>query len=141
MEKKTGYINLDDGKVYYEIAGEGAPLVFLHAVPFDSRMWDDQWREFSRDHQVIRYDLRGLGKSDPLEGPISHRQELYRVLETAGVKQATLVGCSVSGETILDAALERPELVSGLIIVSAVPGGYELQGEPPKGAHTDAGSG
>lgn len=132
MENKTGYVNLDDGKVYYEMAGEGAPLVFLHAIPFDSRMWDDQWREFSQRYKVIRYDLRGLGKSDPLERPISHRQELYRVLEAAGVKQATLVGCSVSGETILDAALERPELVSALIIVSAVPGGFELQGEPPK---------
>jgi len=132
MEKKTGYINLDNGQVYYEIAGEGAPLVFLHAIPFDSRMWDDQWGEFSQRYKVIRYDLRGLGKSDPLERPISHRQELYRVLEATGVKQAILVGCSASGETILDAALERPELVSALIIVSAVPGGFELQGEPPK---------
>ena len=125
-------IKVGEGNVYCEITGKGPPLVFLHAVPFDSRMWDDQWREFSQHHRVIRYDLRGLGNSDPLEGPISHRQQLYQVLESDGVKRATLVGCSVSGETILDAALEHPELVSALIIVSAVPGGFELQGEPPK---------
>lgn len=132
IRKTTGYVDLGDGKVYYEIAGEGAPLVFLHAVPFDSRMWDDQWRDFSQRYSVIRFDLRGLGKSDGLEEPASRRQELYRVLEATGVKRATLVGCSLSGETVLDAALERPELVSGLIVVSAVPGGFELQGEPPK---------
>ena len=125
-------IKLGDGNVYCEIVGEGAPFVFLHAAPFDSRMWDEQWRDFRQHYQVIRYDLRGLGKSGPLEGPISHRQELYRVLNAMGVERATLIGCSVSGETILDAALDRPELISALIIVSAVPGGFELQGEPPK---------
>jgi pimeloyl-ACP methyl ester carboxylesterase len=127
----TGLIDLGDGTIYYESAGEGVPLVFLHAVPFDSRMWDDQWHDFSQSNSVLRYDLRGFGMSDRLEGPVSRRQELYRLLEGNGVERANLVGCSVSGETIMDAALEHPELVSALIIVSAVPGGFEMQGEPP----------
>lgn len=132
MEKKTGYVNLDDGKVYYETAGEGASLVFLHAGIVDSRMWEDQWQDFSQRYSVIRFDLLGFGNSDLLERPISRRQELYRVLEALGIKRAMLVGSSLSGETILDMALERPELVDGLIVVSAVPGGFEMQGEPPK---------
>jgi pimeloyl-ACP methyl ester carboxylesterase len=132
MEKKTGYISLDDGKVYYETAGEGAPLVFLHAGIVDSRMWEDQWQAFSQRYSVIRFDLLGFGNSDSLERPISRRQELYRVFEALGIKRATLVGSSLSGETILDVALERPELVDHLVVVSAVPGGFEMQGEPPE---------
>ncbi|HEX6036206.1 MAG TPA: alpha/beta hydrolase, partial [Anaerolineales bacterium] len=132
IENTTGYVNIDNGKVYYEVAGDGAPLVFLHAGIVDRRMWDDQWQDFSQRYSVIRFDLLGFGNSDSLEQPISRRQELYRVLESLGIKRATLVGCSLSAETILDVALERPELVDRLIVVSAVPGGFEMQGEPPK---------
>jgi pimeloyl-ACP methyl ester carboxylesterase len=136
IQAKTGYVDVGDGKVYYEIAGQTTsgkdPLVFLHAVPFDSRMWKAQWDDFRQRYKVIRYDLLGFGMSDPLNRPVSRRQELYRVLEETGVNRVVLVGSSLSGETILDVALERPELVSGLIVVSAVPGGFEMQGEPPK---------
>lgn len=128
---KTGSIDLEDGLVYYEAAGEGEPLVFLHAV-FDSRIWDDQWDEFAQHYSVIRFDSLGFGRSDSPKGPVSRRKELYRVLEELGINRATLVGCSMGGETVLDAALERPELVSGMVVASAVPSGFEMQGEPPR---------
>jgi pimeloyl-ACP methyl ester carboxylesterase len=132
IQRTTGTIDVDDGKVYFEAAGKGAPLVFLHTGFVDSGMWDDQWRDFSQGFSVVRFDLRGLGKSDRLESPASPRRQLYRVLEATGVRRATLIGCSLGGEIAIDAAIERPELVSGLIVVSAVPGGFEFQGEPPK---------
>jgi pimeloyl-ACP methyl ester carboxylesterase len=127
----TGYVDIGDGKVYYEVAGEGPPLVLLHAGFVDSRMWDYQWLEFSKQYSVVRFDNRGFGKSDPVEQPESRRQELYRVLEQVSAGQAVLVGCSLGGETILDAALERPDIVSALVLVSAAPGGFEMQGEMP----------
>src|SRR5512147_1225103 len=99
--KITGSINLGDGKVFYEVAGEGEPLVFLHAGFVDSAMWDDQWQAFSQHYTVIRYDMLGFGRSDRLERPISRRHELYGVLEATGVKRAILVGCSIGGETAL----------------------------------------
>ncbi|RPI80848.1 MAG: alpha/beta hydrolase [Chloroflexi bacterium] len=132
LQETTDYTKFEDKKVYYEMAGEGSPLVFMHAGIVDSQMWDNQWFEFRKHYTVIRYDLLGFGKSDPLEEPVSRRQELYRVLEATGIKRAILVGCSLSGETILDVALDHPELVSGLVVVSAVPGGFEMQGEPPQ---------
>lgn len=127
----TAYADLDEGNVYYEVAGEGKPLVLLHAGIVDSGMWDDQWPAFSQHHTVIRYDMRGFGRSAAVDRPVSRREELYRVLEQTGTGRATLVGCSLGGETILDVALERPDLVAGLVVVSAVPGGFEMQGEPP----------
>ena len=42
-QTSSGYVNVGDGQLYYEVAGEGAPLVLSHAGFVDSRMWDDQW--------------------------------------------------------------------------------------------------
>ena len=128
----TGYVEFGGGRVYYEVAGEGPALVLLHTGFLDSGMWDGQWRDFGQHHTVIRFDMRGFGKSDRAEEPVSRRHELYRVLEHIGVGRATLVGCSLGGEVILDFVLEHPEMVSGMIVVSAVAGGFEFQGEPPK---------
>lgn len=128
----NGYVELDGGKLYYEVAGEGEPLVLAHAGFVDSRMWDDQWQAFSQHFRVIRFDLRGFGKSDPSETPVTRRDDLYRLLKHLNIKRAALLGCSLSGEISLDLALERPELVTSLIVVSTVPGGFELQGEPPR---------
>jgi 2-hydroxy-6-oxonona-2,4-dienedioate hydrolase len=127
----TGTISLGDGKMYYEMAGAGPTLVFTHAGFVDSGMWDAQWEAFTKNYRVIRYDMRGYGKSDPVKAPISRRADLYRLLKHLNVQQATLIGCSLGGEISLDFALEHPELVSRLILVSTVPSGFQMQGEPP----------
>jgi pimeloyl-ACP methyl ester carboxylesterase len=129
---KTGYLDIGGGKVFYEATGEGEPVVLLHAGFVDSRMWDEQWHALSQDFAVLRFDMLGFGKSDPEERPVSRRQELYKVLEQTGIERATLVGCSLGGETVLDFALEHPDRVAGLVVVSAAPGGFEMQGEPPR---------
>ena len=66
----------------------------------DSGMWDNQWEAFAENYRVIRYDMRGYGKSDPLDAPTSRRAELQQVLTHLGVESAYLVGCSMSGETM-----------------------------------------
>ncbi len=54
------------------------------------------------------------------------------MLDQVGVDRAILVGCSLGGGTILDFALEHPDRVSGLVVVSAVPGGFQFEGEAPE---------
>ena len=128
----AGYVDLDGGKIYYEMGGSGDSLVLSHAGFVDSRMWDDQWADFTQHYRVIRFDMRGFGRSDPATAPVSRRQELYRLLNHLHVERAYLLGCSMSGEMIIDLALEHPEMVSALIVVSATPSGFEMQGEPPR---------
>lgn len=128
----SGYIDLDGGKLYYEIAGKGQPLVLAHAGFVDCRMWDDQWDIFIQHYRVVRYDMRGFGRSDPAQAPVAGREDLYRLLNHLDITRAILLGCSLSGEMMLDVALEHPEIVSALIVVSAVPSGFELRGEPPR---------
>jgi len=131
LKTTTGYVEIGDGKLYYEVAGEGETLVLAHAGFVDSRMWNGQWEVFAKNYRVIRFDLRGFGKSDPVRGPIARRADLHQLLTALGVERAALIGCSLSGEVILDFALEHPEMVSALVTVSAVPGGFQMQGEPP----------
>jgi pimeloyl-ACP methyl ester carboxylesterase len=128
----TGYADLGDAKLYYEIAGEGDALVLSHAGFVDSGMWDDQLDAFAQRYRVIRYDMRGYGKSGLATAPVARRQDLYRLLQYLGVKRTHLLGCSMSGKIIIDFALEYPEMVSSLIPVSAVPSGFQMQGEPPR---------
>jgi pimeloyl-ACP methyl ester carboxylesterase len=131
MKTETGYLNLEGSKLYYEAAGAGEPLVLAHAGFVDSRMWDGQWEAFADHYRVIRYDMRGYGKSDRLTGPVNRRAELLALLRHLGVERAHLLGCSMGGATLIDFALEHPEMVISLIPVSAVPGGFPMQGEPP----------
>jgi 2-hydroxy-6-oxonona-2,4-dienedioate hydrolase len=125
------YITINGGKTYFEIAGQGDWLVLGHAGIVDSGMWDEQMAFFSRHFRVVRYDMRGFGKSDPVEGPMSRRQELGQLMQQLSIEKAALVGCSLSGEAVLDFALEHAEKVAALVLVSTVPSGFEMMGEPP----------
>lgn len=130
-ETQTGYLELGDGKLYYEVAGEGDTLVLGHAGFLDSGMWDAQWAAFSERYRVIRYDMRGYGKSDPASGPRNRRRDLAQLLEHLDVKRAALLGCSMSGKIMLDFALEHPESASAVIMVASAPSGWKPEGAPP----------
>lgn len=130
----SGYLTLDDGKLYYEVSGDSSQetVVLSHAAFLDSRMWDTQWAAFRERYRVIRYDMLGFGQSDPVTGPRMRRQDLYALLQHLDVTKAHLLGCSMGGEIVLDLALEYPDLVQSLVIVNGVPSGFEPQGEPPQ---------
>lgn len=129
---KADYVQIGDGKLYYEVEGEGETLLLNHAGFIDSGMWDDQWDVLAEHYNLIRYDMRGYGKSDPLKAPADRRDDLRQLLDHLNIQRAALLGCSMGGEIALDFALEYPERVSALITVSAVPSGFEMKGEPPR---------
>lgn len=125
-ETTTGILHTEGGPLYYEVAGEGHPIVFLHAGVADNTMWDEQWDEFAKRYRVIRYDTRGFGKSPVAKDhPFSNRQDLYELLKHLNVEKAYLVGLSRSGQIALDFTLERPEMVDALVWVAGGVGGYE----------------
>ena len=113
----AGYADLGDGKLYYEMDGEGETLVLCHAGFVDNRMWDEQWDSFTKHYRVLRFDMRGFGKSNPVTKPISRRQDLYWLVQKLGIECANFIGCSMGGEMILDFTLEHPEMVLSLVII------------------------
>ena len=69
---KMSYLRVRGGNLYYETAGEGPPLVLIHAGFLDIRTWDDQFQLFPKGARVIRYDLRGIryGRSSQSVSPV-----------------------------------------------------------------------
>src|SRR5215216_868942 len=132
IQSNKGYMDLEDGQIYYETAGDGFPLVVSHAAFLDSRMFDAIWEPLARDFRVIRYDMRGYGRSSPVTGPVSRQADLKKLLKQLGINQVHLVGCSLGGEIAVDLALENADQVASLTLVDATPSGFELQGEPPR---------
>lgn len=132
IQTTKSYFDLGDGQLYYETAGRGMPLVLSHAAFLDSRMFDAIWEPLAKHFRVIQYDMRGFGKSSPVTGPLSRRNDLDRLLTHLDVTQAHLVGCSLGGEISLDLTLEQPQRFASLTLVGSTPSGFELQGEPPR---------
>jgi pimeloyl-ACP methyl ester carboxylesterase len=123
---QSGYAEVNGAKLYYEVIGRGQPLVFIHAGVADSRLWDDQAAAFADRYQVVRYDLRGFGRSEPVDGEFSHREDFIALMEHLKITDAVLVGCSMGGGTAMDIAFLRPTLVTALVMVCSGPRGLEL---------------
>jgi len=123
MTAIDGFAPVNGGRLYYEVAGEGAPVVLIHGFSLDCRMWDDQVEELARDYQVIRYDLRGFGRSSPPDGAYSHVHDLQALLDHLGISRAVVMGLSMGGAIALDFTLAYPDATRGLVLAdSTLPG-------------------
>jgi pimeloyl-ACP methyl ester carboxylesterase len=129
---QAGIANLEGARLYYELAGEGDCLVLVHAGIADRRMWDDQFPVFARHFRVLRYDMRGFGNSAMAPGSFSHRRDLHRLLRFLGIEKAGFLGASMGGATVIDFALEHPEMIDSLVLVCSALSGYPYRGEPSK---------
>jgi 3-oxoadipate enol-lactonase len=114
-----GFAEVNGARLQYEVAGEGDPVVLIHAGICDSRMWDDQWAAFARHFRVIRYDVRGFGQSPAPSMTYAHRDDLYALLGDLGVEQAHLVAVSMAGRIALEFTLEHPEMARSLVLVAS----------------------
>jgi 3-oxoadipate enol-lactonase len=121
---KSGYLEVPDGKLYYEVAGEGDWIVLVHDGNLHSVTWDEQFPVFSKNYKVVRYDRRGYGKSTYPEKPYSNLEDLAEVFSQLNIDKATLIGMSAGGGLVIDFTLEHPDKVTGLVLVGAVVSGY-----------------
>ncbi len=120
----TGYATSNGTKLYFETRGDGPALVFIHAGVSDHRMWDPQFEAFASRFKVVRFDLRGFGKSTMPEESFALRDDLLAVLNHLDIRKAALVGCSMGGATAIDFTLEHPERVTALVPIGAGVSGW-----------------
>ncbi|CAG0951696.1 AB hydrolase superfamily protein YdjP [Anaerolineae bacterium] len=132
QQSKSGFVNIDNAKLYYEVAGAGTSFVMIHAGVADSRQWNNEFKYFSHNNQVIRYDMRGYGKSEPVDGEFSHMSDLVSLLGTLGVHEPiVLMGCSMGGGLAMDFSLTHPSRVKALVMVDTAPSGLKLDVPTP----------
>ena len=131
MSRTRGTAEVNGASFHFELAGEGRPLVLLHAGICDGRMWDGQFDALAAQRKVLRYDRRGFGRTTQGTDAFSHVGDLTGLLEHLGLGRVTLVGCSQGAKIALDLALTRPELVDSLVLVAPSVSGYTYRAAPP----------
>lgn len=127
-----GYLNIGECQLFFKTKGEGFPIVFIHGGNMDSRMWDEQVSFFSQHFRVIRYDIRGFGKSTPSRNPYFPADDLLLLLTYLDVPSTNLVGLSLGGTISLEFALSYPEKVKKLVLSGPGLGGYQFSEETIK---------
>jgi pimeloyl-ACP methyl ester carboxylesterase len=115
--------------LHHEVAGDGPAVVLLHSTVCDSRMWDAEFAALAERYRVLRYDLRGFGRSPLPPGPWSSVDDLRGLLDEEGMDRAALVGLSGGAATALDFALAEPERVRGLVLAAPAIGGLDWSEE------------
>ena len=112
----SGFADINGAQLYYEVKGTGHPLLLVHAGVADSRMWDAQVEAFSDVYQVIRFDLRGFGRSNMPSGTFSNYEDIRALLDYLEIKSVYLLGISFGGLVALDFALVYPDYVKALVL-------------------------
>lgn len=111
----------DGVTLYYEEAGEGTPIVFVHEYAGDHRSWEPQMRRFARGHRCIAYNARGYPPSAVPDDPEAYSQDKARddilaVLDGLGVEKAHIVGLSMGGFATLHFGLAYPDRALSLVV-------------------------
>src|SRR5881296_155652 len=111
-------------KLYYEEAGRGAPLVFVHEFAGDAQSWRPQTAFFARRYRAIAFNARGYPPSDVPEDPEAYSQQqaaddIKGVLDGLGLARAHVCGLSMGGYAALHFGLSYPDRALSLVVAGA----------------------
>jgi len=115
-------VKVNDIEMYYEIHGEGEPIVFLHGFSASHQMWNPWIPRYEKGFKMILIDMRGHGGSTNPTGEFTHRQssqDIFALLDKLGVYRFKGVGYSSGGMTLLHVATQQPERVQSMVLLSA----------------------
>jgi pimeloyl-ACP methyl ester carboxylesterase len=114
----------DDVTLYYEEAGEGTPIVFVHEFGGDLRSWEPQMRYFSRRYRCIAFAARGYTPSDVPDDIAQYSQaiaarDIRDVLDALKIDRAHIVGLSMGGFATLHFGLDYADRARSLVVAGA----------------------
>jgi pimeloyl-ACP methyl ester carboxylesterase len=121
-EAQTGYAPVNGLEMYYEIRGQGEPLVLLHGAYMTIDMMGPLLSGLAEHRQVIAFEQQGHGRTADVDRPISYQQmaeDTAAAMRHLGVENADVVGYSMGGASALQLAISHPDLVRKLVVASA----------------------
>ena len=117
------FTQVGDCNVYYEVSGEGEPLILVHGTGADAKSFEDMVPLLDKDFKVYAYDMRGFGRTiRPSEVPLSTdswADDLAALMGKLELKEAAVLGWSLGGLVVMNFALRYPDMVSQLILVGS----------------------
>jgi len=117
-------IALNKTEIYYETAGKGQMVLFIHGLGSSVRDWETQIPAFSKSFHTVAFDLRGHGQSQKPQGPYSmslFASDAAELIKSLGGAPVHVVGISLGGMVAFQLAVNHPELVKSLAIVNSGP--------------------
>ncbi|MCD7971067.1 MAG: alpha/beta hydrolase [Candidatus Azobacteroides sp.] len=126
--RKNGYVNIEGLEMYYEIHGEGRPLVLLHGGMMDLTFWGSTLTKLAQSRQVIVFDMEGHGRTADLDRPLTWEQitdDVAAAVTKLGYEKVDVMGYSLGGVVALRMGMKYPGIVRKLVIMSGI---YSAEG-------------
>jgi len=111
---------LGGAEIEYDVRGEGAAALFLHAFPLGLDMWDAQVETLAPRCRVVRFDARGFGGSPPGDEPLAMDRiadDGASLLDHLEIERAVVAGCSMGGYAAFAFARRHPGRLRGLVLL------------------------
>lgn len=118
MDTKSMFLEKNGLKLHYKVMGEGKPIILLNPAFSDLSIWSNIEDSLSKKYKVIQLDFRYTGETEQDNSDYSMFEDLNYLVDELGVDNVNLVGMSAGGHTALEYAIQYPEKVDKLFIIS-----------------------
>ena len=123
-QRQGAYADINGARIFYQVAGQGTPLLLIHGFPLSGQLYQGQLAGLSKYFTVITPDLRGFGKSLAPDGNGSiqaYAQDMLALLDHLGVQSAIIGGHSMGGQITLEMYKEQPARFAGMLLIDTDP--------------------
>ncbi|MEM1136645.1 MAG: alpha/beta hydrolase [Bacteroidota bacterium] len=122
VPKKTEIVNVNGIELYYEVYGEGEPLILLHGWTQSSQFWIEYIKEYAKSYEVYALDLRGHGRTTPLTKDFSIKKaanDILAFMDHLSLNKVKAMGLSFGGIALLQLASLNPNRIESMILIAA----------------------
>lgn len=131
-QKESGYASINDIEMYYEIHGEGDPLILIHGAFMTLDMFEDLLPGLAEDRKVVAVELQGHGRTADIDRPIRYHTlagDIIGLIECLELETPDVIGYSLGGGTALQVGIQAPEKINNLVLISMA---YKHEGWRPE---------
>jgi pimeloyl-ACP methyl ester carboxylesterase len=121
--KKSESVSINGKTIYYEVYGEGKPLLLLHGYTQSSNSWKPYVKDYDKEYEVYLVDLTGHGKSEPFKQDLAIRsvaEDLNSLIQYLKLEKIKAIGFSFGGDVLYQLALINPTAIECMITIGAV---------------------